>query len=232
MARVAWGMEVGVGCLGKTKGFGVCVGVGCQWKACGRGRGRLRGRVALTPNEARTHLTVAECGFICKFLSLGVTASIFISVGSIVIVVSCIVALVCCCRRQLCRKRPDSTTTSVTTTATTVMSNGTPASTFHGEGDGEHRGNATSLEQAVAAVVPDSRIRALMQACLQCRVATVPQNNKKKDKSCRTSGSNILQISACPLLIVSRVKRKVSLTVGRSVDPEGQLVVGYMLRSR
>lgn len=25
-------MEVGVGCLGKTKGFGVCVGVGCQWK--------------------------------------------------------------------------------------------------------------------------------------------------------------------------------------------------------
>ncbi|XP_025115544.1 uncharacterized protein LOC112576901 isoform X2 [Pomacea canaliculata] len=73
-----------------------------------------------------------ECGFICKFLSLGVTASIFISVGSIVIVVSCIVALVCCCRRQLCRKRPDSTTTSVTTTATTVMSNGTPASTFHG----------------------------------------------------------------------------------------------------
>ncbi|XP_076470591.1 uncharacterized protein LOC143300650 isoform X2 [Babylonia areolata] len=79
-----------------------------------------------------------ECGFICKFLALGVTASIFISVGSIVIVVSCIVALVCCCRRQLCRKRAadggGTTTTSVTTTATTVVSsNGAAsASSYHG----------------------------------------------------------------------------------------------------
>nr|KAG5692993.1 hypothetical protein BaRGS_011629 [Batillaria attramentaria] len=73
-----------------------------------------------------------DCGFICKFLSLGVTASIFISVGSIVIVVSCVVALVCCCRRQLCRKRPDTSATSVTTTATTVVSNGAPASSYHG----------------------------------------------------------------------------------------------------
>ncbi|XP_005092155.2 uncharacterized protein LOC101849351, partial [Aplysia californica] len=70
-----------------------------------------------------------ECRFICKFLSLGVTASIFISVGSIVIVVSCVVAVVCCCRRFFCRKSQEHSNNtsggSVITTATTVVANGT-----------------------------------------------------------------------------------------------------------
>ncbi|GFO34741.1 low-density lipoprotein receptor domain class a [Plakobranchus ocellatus] len=69
-----------------------------------------------------------ECGFICKFLTLGVTASIFISVGSIVICLSCLLALVCCLRRVLCRKSQDAGTIGagsagpggVVTTATTV----------------------------------------------------------------------------------------------------------------
>ena len=82
-----------------------------------------------------SHLTrlrcVAECGLICKFLSLGVAASIAISVGSIVVVVACVVALVCCCRRQLCRKRPDPG--GVTTTATQVITNGAPASSYSGQ---------------------------------------------------------------------------------------------------
>ncbi|XP_070196893.1 uncharacterized protein [Littorina saxatilis] len=85
-----------------------------------------------------------ECGIICKFLSLGVTASIAISVGSIVVVIACVVAVVCCCRRQLCRKRPDNSSTSVTTTATTVVSNGAPASSYHGEMDGSRAPSAFS----------------------------------------------------------------------------------------
>ncbi|KAH9509560.1 hypothetical protein Btru_046164 [Bulinus truncatus] len=83
-----------------------------------------------------------KCAFICKFLSLGVTASIFISVGSIVIVVSCVVALVCCCRRTLCRKSQELATCGggggggggVVTTATAVLTNGTAVSSSVGSG--------------------------------------------------------------------------------------------------
>ncbi|XP_076449947.1 uncharacterized protein LOC143286195 [Babylonia areolata] len=112
-----------------------------------------------------------ECGFLCKFLALGVTASIFISVGSIVIVVSCLVALVCCCRRQLCRKpldaanpSPSLTATTTTTTTTTSssgapnnptsanaannnpsgLSNGAPPSAYHGGTEGSRAPSAFS----------------------------------------------------------------------------------------
>ncbi|XP_055891262.1 uncharacterized protein LOC106052027 isoform X2 [Biomphalaria glabrata] len=78
-----------------------------------------------------------ECAFICRFLSLGVTASIFISVGSIVIVVSCVVALICCCRRTLCRKNQELATcgsAGVVTTTTAVLTNGTAVSSSVGSG--------------------------------------------------------------------------------------------------
>ncbi|XP_064599439.1 abnormal cell migration protein 13-like [Liolophura sinensis] len=62
-------------------------------------------------------------GIINKFLSLGVTASVAITVGSVVVVIVVVVAVVCCCRRSSCRKARD-THTGVTTTPTTVVSNG------------------------------------------------------------------------------------------------------------
>ncbi|XP_050399612.2 uncharacterized protein LOC126816865 [Patella vulgata] len=75
--------------------------------------------------DGRAKCRQQDNGLLSRFLSLGVTASIAITVGSIVIVIACIVALVCCCRKTLCKKRPDS---GVTTTATTVVANGsTPA---------------------------------------------------------------------------------------------------------
>ncbi|CAG5118674.1 unnamed protein product, partial [Candidula unifasciata] len=65
------------------------------------------------------------CGLLCKFLTLGVTASIFISVGSIVILMSCLLAVVCCCRKWLCRKPQDVSSFGPTSTTTAgVVANG------------------------------------------------------------------------------------------------------------
>ncbi|KAK3799150.1 hypothetical protein RRG08_051425 [Elysia crispata] len=88
-----------------------------------------------------------ECGFICKFLTLGVTASIFISVGSIVICLSCLLALICCLKRALCRKSQDSGTAStaagssgpVVTTATTVSIGGVGNGGGHSSSNGGSR---------------------------------------------------------------------------------------------
>ncbi|CAH1779972.1 unnamed protein product, partial [Owenia fusiformis] len=71
-------------------------------------------------------LTGAKCtekdgDILTKFLSLGVTASIAISIGSIILVTVIIVCVVCCCCRK-CRK--DSIPDNVTTSATSVSASG------------------------------------------------------------------------------------------------------------
>ncbi|XP_046585111.1 uncharacterized protein LOC124292109 isoform X1 [Haliotis rubra] len=80
--------------------------------------------------DGRAKCQQEETGLISRFLSLGVTASIAITVGSVVIVVACIVALVCCCRKSFCKKPQDSS--GVTTTATTVVANGAPPANYQG----------------------------------------------------------------------------------------------------
>ncbi|KAK3086668.1 hypothetical protein FSP39_021658 [Pinctada imbricata] len=63
--------------------------------------------------------------FFDKFLALGVTASVTITVGSLIVIVVCLVALVCCCKRTFCKPPPDSTS-GTTTTTSSVLTNGTP----------------------------------------------------------------------------------------------------------
>lgn len=65
-----------------------------------------------------------EVSFIEKFFKLGITASITITVGSLIILIVFIVVLICCCRRTFCKPQQD--TTGTTSTATSVVANGTP----------------------------------------------------------------------------------------------------------
>ncbi|KAJ8303083.1 hypothetical protein KUTeg_019479 [Tegillarca granosa] len=66
--------------------------------------------------------------FLNKFLGLGVTASVTITVGSLIVVVVCIVAIACCCKRSFCKQSPDTTTTGTTSTSNTIVANGTTPS--------------------------------------------------------------------------------------------------------
>ncbi|XP_029647693.2 protein shisa-5 [Octopus sinensis] len=56
-----------------------------------------------------------------RFMTLGVTAAVAITVGSIVIFIVCIVAIICCCKKSACKKADPN---SITTTATSVVTNG------------------------------------------------------------------------------------------------------------
>lgn len=56
-----------------------------------------------------------------RFMTLGVTAAVAITIGSIIIFIVCIVAIVCCCRKSACKK---SDPNGVTTTATSIAANG------------------------------------------------------------------------------------------------------------
>ncbi|OWF56878.1 uncharacterized protein LOC110446471 isoform X1 [Mizuhopecten yessoensis] len=71
---------------------------------------------------------VKDESFINQFMALGVTASVTITVGSLLVVIVCIVSIVCCCRRILCKPAQDtsSTPSAVTTTPTSVVTNGAP----------------------------------------------------------------------------------------------------------
>ncbi|XP_041376541.1 uncharacterized protein LOC121389015 [Gigantopelta aegis] len=87
-----------------------------------------------TDGRAKCHRNKDENGLISRFLSLGVTASIAITVGSIIIFIACVVALVFCCRKSFCKKSQD--TSAVTTTTTTVVTNGAPPSNYQGQRPG------------------------------------------------------------------------------------------------
>ncbi|XP_064640279.1 uncharacterized protein LOC135495495 [Lineus longissimus] len=69
---------------------------------------------------------IKENNILTKFLSLGVTATIAISVGSIVVFVVCVACVACFCIKG-CRKpnQLDQTTPGTTSTATHVVQNGT-----------------------------------------------------------------------------------------------------------
>ncbi|CAI9737812.1 low-density lipoprotein receptor-related 12-like [Octopus vulgaris] len=64
----------------------------------------------------------AKCDSVLnRFMTLGVTAAVAITVGSIVIFIVCIVAIICCCKKSACKKADPN---SITTTATSVVTNG------------------------------------------------------------------------------------------------------------
>ncbi|ELT99960.1 hypothetical protein CAPTEDRAFT_223729 [Capitella teleta] len=68
-------------------------------------------------------------GFLADFLSLGITAAIAITVGSVVVCVVCVVCIVCLCCKCTRNKRQEQghCTTTTTTTATSVtINNGAP----------------------------------------------------------------------------------------------------------
>lgn len=68
-------------------------------------------------------------GFLEKFLSLGVTAAISITVGTVVVVIVCVVCVICCCCRCM-RKQPQELppagATAATATSVTINNGGPP----------------------------------------------------------------------------------------------------------
>lgn len=72
------------------------------------------------------HFPLTGDSFLSKFLSLGIAASLAISVGSVVLVIVCISCLVCCCCQRLGKSLPDSSCS--TTTAATAAAASAPAS--------------------------------------------------------------------------------------------------------
>ena len=67
---------------------------------------------------------IADDNFLTKFFSLGITASVTITVGSLIVVIVFIVVIACCCRRTFCKQQQE--TSGTTSTATSVVANGTP----------------------------------------------------------------------------------------------------------
>ncbi|XP_071177112.1 uncharacterized protein [Mytilus edulis] len=65
-----------------------------------------------------------ESHFLEKFFSLGITASVTITVGSLIVIIVFTVVIACCCRRTFCK--PHQETSGTTSTATSIVANGTP----------------------------------------------------------------------------------------------------------
>lgn len=76
----------------------------------------------------------AQCGvkddgsFLNRFLALGVTASVTITVGSLIVLIVCIIAAVCCCKKLFCKPPPEGTTNAPhSTTPNNLAANGAPS---------------------------------------------------------------------------------------------------------
>lgn len=76
----------------------------------------------------------AQCGvkddgsFLNRFLALGVTASVTITVGSLIVLIVCIIAAVCCCKKLFCKPPPEGTTNPPhSTTPNNLAANGAPS---------------------------------------------------------------------------------------------------------
>jgi hypothetical protein len=71
---------------------------------------------------------VSDGTFLNRFLALGVTASVTITVGSLIVLIVCIVAAVCCCKKLMCKPPPEGTTSAAPNAMPNNLgSNGAPS---------------------------------------------------------------------------------------------------------
>ena len=94
---------------------------------------------------------------ITRFLSLGVTAAISITVGSVVVCVVCVVCTICCCCRCMRKRTQDpasGATTTTTATSVTINNGGPPLGALqHHVQHGEyaiHNGGPLTMNMNVA----------------------------------------------------------------------------------